>query len=50
MEKAEEKNVKIHLPVDFIIADKKAEDAQVSDQNKKKYLQQTCHPFKNKIY
>ncbi|KAK9746705.1 Phosphoglycerate kinase [Popillia japonica] len=31
MEKAEEKNVKIHLPVDFIIADKKAEDAQATE-------------------
>uniref|UniRef100_A0A0N5B0D2 Phosphoglycerate kinase n=1 Tax=Syphacia muris TaxID=451379 RepID=A0A0N5B0D2_9BILA len=29
MKKAEEKNVKIHLPVDFITADKYAEDAKV---------------------
>ncbi|KAI4454858.1 phosphoglycerate kinase [Holotrichia oblita] len=31
MEKAEEKNVKIHLPVDFIIADKKAQDAEATE-------------------
>ena len=29
MKKAEEKNVKIHLPVDFVTADKFAADAQV---------------------
>lgn len=28
MDKAEEKNVKIHLPVDFVVADKMTDDAQ----------------------
>jgi phosphoglycerate kinase len=31
MKKAEEKNVRVHLPVDFLIADKFAEDAQVKE-------------------
>ena len=31
LEKAAKNNVKVHLPVDFITADKFAEDAQVSN-------------------